>query len=317
MISKFINLNWTKGTNFDKMSIEKQYLNRLDDLSYVSAYALGGSIQTNYPKDNLHDYAIYKECRVDSSGAIAGLSVTLNSGFGNWNTMVIQFPKLNETNRDLLNYPKNVIVEWERIDNGYIDGSISFSVYYEFDNSSQSGKISSKDGLILIDSDLITQCGLDSSIGTSWDEAEYKINIYMAGLGVDDYFSISNLVFTNSFDIYVDDNLDFERENLDKTSFNKRTGSAFTQLNSEMKTIKTAISLLNKEELSDYNKFVRFNKSTPFYFFPYCNSGEKNDLYYSLLNLEKGGLYKFDKKWKVKNDSYNVFDLSIKLKEYK
>lgn len=324
MISKFINLGWTRNGESANLSVEEQYLNRVNDLADITPYNPAGAFSTdflvNYPKTNLQDFAIYKEARLNTfqNGPtyFAGVSCALTSGFGNWNTLVIQF---NKFNTDLVNKLRtlNVQIQWERIDTpGLIDYQVtlnSSTLIEAGTDTITSGKIYPEEGLILIDNDITRNMAEQS-----FQESEYQINILFSSSSDFEYFSISNLTFTNSIDTYLDDKVDFERENLDKLTMNKRTGSLFRQINSEVKALKSKISLLDKNEVTDFQKnIVRFNKSQPFFFFPYCNSEETTSFEYSLLNLEQGGLYTFDKKWKVMNDSFDIFDLDIKLKEHK
>lgn len=325
MISKFVNLGWTRNGVSANTSVEEKHLNRLDDLAYISPYNPSGAFSTdfltNYPKSNIHELKTYKEARLNTfqNGPtyFAGISVELDSGFGNWNTLALQFNKLNT---DLVNKLRslNVQVQWERIDSpGTIDYTVTLNASTTIENTFPSlvstGKIYPEEGLILIDKD-ITKAFAEQS----FDESEYKINVIFSSSTDFEYFSISNLTFTDSIDIFIDDEVSFERENLNEYSNNSRTGSTFVQLNSEMKMLKTAISLLDKTEKKSFDKnVVRFNKNTPFFFFPYCESSENSDFEYSLFNLEAGGLYNFDNKWKFDNDDYNIFDLNIKLEEHK
>jgi hypothetical protein len=326
MISKFINLGWTKNGSLDKMDIADQYLNRVDDLAYITPYnpsdAFSTDFLTDYPKSNLHNYRLSKEARLNTfqngSPYFAGISCNLASGYGNWNTMVIQFNKLNNNFIDHIKSNKSIVVEWERIDTpGLIDGWITFKAGNTFEALVSSGKIDPNEGTILIDADVVTQCQIDGDIGTSWDESEYQINIYMSSTEDFEYFGISSVTFTNSLDIYIDEYLKFNRSNLDDITRNKRTGTLFRKENSELKALSSAISLLEKDELLSFEKFVRFNKSKPFFFFPYCNSEDSTSLNYSLINLEMGGLYAFPKNWKVNNNSFNIFNVDIDLEEHK
>ena len=108
------------------------------------------------------------------------------------------------------------------------------------------------------------------------------------------------------------------RDNLDEVTTNKRSGASFTQINSEYKSFKAKSTLMDIEDYKEFTKFIRFNKSSPFFFFPYAESGDKLELNYSMVNLEWGGLYKWDSKLKIGNDTFELFDVvDVSLKEFK
>jgi hypothetical protein len=329
MKSKFINWKHLDTTYVSSLDIESQYVNRLNDLGDVLVLdnATGLAFETNYPKTNLHKKSISKECRTNTwlngSAYEGGITIDPTSGFGNWNTMVLQFNKLNE---DLVTKLKTLSVRIQLVDtansdvryeivlaNGGTNAENYVADYYGAGRDFyqvQTDKINPEEGLILLDEEITSFFNIQS-----FPEADYNIRIYFVGASDFDYFSISNIAINNYIEACVSEKLDFQIKNLSKTSMNKRTGNKFMQNNKDVKSLKGAIELLTAEEYLDYKIGVnKFNINSPLFFFPYCENDNNN---LSFLNLEHGGLYQLKETFKIKNDSYDMYDIGIDLSEYK
>jgi hypothetical protein len=188
------------------------------------------------------------------------------------------------------------------------------------------------EGIFVIDSEMLKWFGLDKlsyvNNTTPSTTIHYTFSFYIF-LASTPQLEIANVTFTNSFNVYIDDEIKFQRNNLSIYNQSKKTGVVFLDVNEYNKSFETKMSLLTESDAIkfDYN-IHKNNMNCPFYFFPYCeassglsNIDTANDLstYRTrLVNTEMGGLYSFDVKYDLTNKtSVDFFDIPIKLNEYK
>ena len=348
MKSKILNLSYTLNGISSEVQNSK-YLNILNNSSMLSVIpkspngaTISLTASTDYPLSNItSSFSITKEARVNSvlsSGYyVSGIRVTLPtsylSGQDTFNTIFVNINKLNKT---YLNNFKSTLaygpvekyfyfvafrlkssigtvaklLEFKN-DGLYIDGSL---FTYEY-------PVNLSEGNILIDQALIEHLFSVSSLNTD----DYVIDIGIKGnelttSAID--MSISNIFIGNSFDFYVDENMEYNKNNLNEFVSAKRTGKSFIQKNDSLKSLKATFDLMTTEEaLENLNDWFLANKDNPIVFFPFCDSQivdiSGTEKHHKKMNLEIGGLYYISKDLTLKNSKYDVYSFALELKEYK
>ena len=193
-----------------------------------------------------------------------------------------------------------------------------------------------EDGIFLVDYEMLKLLGFDKdglfykefTNGASVEERQYSFNFYIEDSSSDGpVLELANITMTNSAEVYLD-NIKFGRKNLTTFNMNKKTGVKFPEINEYTKSLDSSIKFLYLRELLPLDvNFVKNNMNKPFYFFPYCHSTEGLSnaesltsligLQYQAENQEFGGLYQWDTAFDITNSDYNLFDIPIKLDEYK
>jgi len=321
MKSKIINLRHTKYTDafgpLDKHSnvLDEQYINRLNS-SAVLTSPLG--FYAGSTGSNILDYHMHKDVKLDFSSNQANLHIKLNEDPTNtWNSLAIQLNKLNKTfMADIM--PK-LGVDIEIRDAADVAVLCSISLYPSIStdtfslNNYSSGKIGLKDGLFLIDTDMIKAAGHSNFPG------DCNVHILFTNFFKNSPFiPVSNISINNFYLVELDEKASFKNINLNQRNFNKKTGVTFQEINESKKEFDAKISLMtSKEQQELYANVIDANKDTPFFLFPFCETGEITNYDMSLFNYTAGGLYLTSLKYDMNHDAHDVYNTSLKLDEWR
>jgi hypothetical protein len=304
-----------------------------------------------------NDYSIYSFSRGvnQNISGVRHSGFTLN-GTGNFDSLMLQFNKdgpLSQTNWDgqIYVYIRNKVTTEPHFGFRYTKAT-TVQDPYESTGISGAGKpyyildisncLSIKEGFLYFTSEHVKQLDKVYQIGaaasplglTQFNFNDYFIDIEFTA-STNTSMEISNIFVGKTVDFYVNGSLDFTSDNLNKYESSPRVGKTFQQTNKYIKSLSFSLNPINANKLNNYYKsFISGNKDTPFFLLPYAeeelNVNEETGFGYSpysyltqiqkdfqIRNLLQGGLYYFNSVDDLKNSAYNVFNMDVKLREYK
>jgi hypothetical protein len=353
MISKMINVNYKKNKYVNSNLLNNNYLNYVNDSTVITPYSSQFLLDETYDlladsggedivltfdidKTNLLNFSIVNEIELTPElvNNTAGIKVDLfPSGISDGrlttiDTIALQFNKLNKEKMDRLGQAELIIEAKKKSDNSNLFKVVfknhGLSADYYSSGAYYTKKWLPEEGIVLLDKEILSYFVENSLMAsTNIDITQYYFNIYFKGLTTyDDVFFISNLAITNCYAVYFNENLDFTRDNLSRFNTASKTGLYLPEINEYSKAFNTEMNLLTANELNfvDIN-FIKNNQNNPMFIFPYCESSTQanrsSNYIYNYRNLEHGGLYIVNDNFKIKNEEFDDFEISIAAKEWK
>ena len=302
--------------------IDRKYTNLFTSSATITPLT-GNTFDANFPASNLHDNHVYKEAIVKPGALAANIGFTIDFNITDeisFDSVIIQFNKKNKNQwKYILSGDRSFQVIFEHKTDYTKNITLLFGTgtEYLYPDYMYLHKFSIKEGLILIDKDILSRSKVDD-----FKINEYNLIIMTSNLAVDEeynYLSVSNIVVTNALDIKVDAKFNFERNNLSEITFNKKNGVSLVEKNEEVKEVKATVHFLSNTDQNIFDDYVRFFNNSPIYFFPYCENDEifEVDFNYQITNLKVGGLYIMTTSFKLAFEEYSKYSTTLDLREYK